>query len=80
MPTFDRYLLNDKIFNAKFNLMSNISKKLEINLIDLSSSFAKFKDPTSLYPFNMKGHLSTYGYEVATEIIYNELKYMKLFE
>ncbi len=80
MPTYDRYVLNNELYKKKFRLINKISKENNFNLIDLSKPFENFKDPTSLYPFKMKGHLSPYGYKVASEVIYNELKKMKLIK
>ena len=61
-------------------MINKTSKENNFNLIDLSKPFENFKNPTSLYPFKMKGHLSPYGYKVASEVIYNELKKMKLIK
>jgi len=62
MPAYQRYKgLNYSIIK---NQIKNISKKLNINLIDIDEEiFSKEKDPFGLFPFKMYGHYTVEAYE-----------------
>jgi hypothetical protein len=59
---------NERYYN--YAKVKEIIRGLEINLLDLSEEmFKKEKNPKKFFPFQISGHYTIEGYELASEII-----------
>jgi hypothetical protein len=73
LPAYQRYkgLGHSNIKNQ----IKNISKKLNINLIDIDEEiFSKEKDPFMLFPFKMYGHYTVEAYDKISKKIYSLIR------
>ncbi len=72
LPEYYRY--TKKYNNDNYNKILDITKKLDIPLIDLKEEvFDKEKDPLKYFPFGSGGHFTVEGYSKITETIYEKL-------
>ena len=62
LPSYQRY--KGLSYGVIKNQIKNISKELNINLIDIDEEiFSKEKDPFMLFPFKMYGHYTVEAYD-----------------
>lgn len=65
-----------KTQNSEF--IQSLAKKLNIPLLDMDKLvFSKEKDPLNFFPFQMRGHYNTEGYQKISEAIFKFLKSRK---
>tara|TARA_A100001011_G_C14305033_1_gene842653 strand:- start:916 stop:2226 length:1311 start_codon:yes stop_codon:yes gene_type:complete len=70
LPQYQNYQFNYD--NEMYKNVINTVNSLDINLIDLKHELEKLSiEKTNLFPFNMYGHYTKYGYKVISDIIYN---------
>ena len=70
LPQYQNYQFNYD--NDMYLNVIQTVKNLNINLIDLKKEFEKLNIKTQdLFPFDMYGHYTEYGYKTISDIIYN---------
>ncbi|MDC1151079.1 hypothetical protein OAS95_00745 [Pelagibacteraceae bacterium] len=73
LPTYTRY--KTTYDNTNYNLVKNILNELNITLIDIHKEvFEKEQNPLKLFPFELGGHYTVYGYKKVAETIYKLTK------
>lgn len=70
LPQYQNYQINYD--NKMYFDVIKIAKNLNLNIIDLKKEFKRLNiNKSDLFPFNMYGHYTEYGYMVISDILYN---------
>ena len=69
LPSYSRYKFNKE--DPNYILVKKLVKSLKIPFIDIHEEvFSQLNEPLTLFPFEMNGHYTVYGYRKISEKIY----------
>ena len=74
LPDWNRF--NQKYSFVKFfhkKKIESIIKSLNISYIDIVQEFEKEEEPMNFYPFGIRGHFTTEGYQLIAESIFENI-------